>query len=107
LQKNVLDRVRPDQHLRLVHVSSMSFPSAHSANSMLVYPLCALLLAPERWRRLAVGGAVLLSLCIGTSRVLLGVHWPSDVVGGWAFGLFWLMALLQYHRHRMAVEASQ
>lgn len=95
IQKYELGRLRPDEHLRLVEVSSKSFPSAHSANSMLVYPLCALLLAPPRWRRAAVTGAVLLSLCIGTSRVLLGVHWPSDVVAGWSFGALSAITIVQ------------
>jgi undecaprenyl-diphosphatase len=35
-----------------------------------------------------------LSLLIGTSRVMLGVHWPSDVVGGWAFGMLWVLLTL-------------
>jgi undecaprenyl-diphosphatase len=95
IQKYEFARLRPEEHLRLVEVSSKSFPSAHSANSMLVYPLCALLLAPEQWRRVAVTGAMLLSLCIGVSRVVLGVHWPSDVVGGWSFGLLSLLVLLR------------
>jgi len=95
LQKVELARLRPDEHLRMVEVSSLSFPSAHSANSMLVYPLCALLLAPPRWRRVAVAACVLLALCIGASRPVLGVHWPSDVIGGWSFGLFWLLGSLQ------------
>jgi undecaprenyl-diphosphatase len=98
IQKFEFDRLRPDEHLRLVEVSSKSFPSAHSANSMLVYPLCAVLLAPPRWRRAAVAGAILLALCIGTSRVLLGVHWPSDVLGGWAFGALSGLVILQLHR---------
>ncbi|HEX8841424.1 MAG TPA: phosphatase PAP2 family protein, partial [Sphingomicrobium sp.] len=44
-----------------------------------------------RWERPAVAFAILLSLLIGTSRVMLGVHWPSDVIGGWSFGLLWVM----------------
>jgi undecaprenyl-diphosphatase len=97
VQKYEFDRLRPDEHLRLVEVSSKSFPSGHSANSMLVYPLCALLLAPPRWRRAALVGAVLLSLCIGLSRILLGVHWPSDVIGGWAFGALGALLVMQVH----------
>jgi undecaprenyl-diphosphatase len=97
LQKAGFDRLRPDEHLRLVEVSSKSFPSAHSANSMLVYPLCAVLLAPPRWRLPVVAATILLALCIGISRVLLGVHWPSDVVGGWAFGGLAALAILRVH----------
>jgi undecaprenyl-diphosphatase len=44
-----------------------------------------------RWKRIAAVAAVLLSLLIGTSRVMLGVHWPSDVIGGWAFGTLWVL----------------
>jgi undecaprenyl-diphosphatase len=97
VQKYEFDRLRPDEHLRLVEVSSKSFPSGHSANSMLVYPLCALLLAPPRWRRAALACGVVLALCIGISRVLLGVHWPSDVIGGWAFGALGALLVMQAH----------
>jgi undecaprenyl-diphosphatase len=45
--------------------------------------------------RLAAAAAVFLSLLIGASRVMLGVHWPSDVVGGWSFGLLWALVALK------------
>jgi undecaprenyl-diphosphatase len=48
-----------------------------------------------RWRGPAVAGAILLSLLIGASRVMLGVHWPSDVIGGWSFGLLWVVLTLR------------
>jgi membrane-associated phospholipid phosphatase len=54
----------------------------------------ALALAPRGWRRPAAVAAILLSILIGASRVMLGVHWPSDVVGGWSFGLLWVMVTL-------------
>ena len=43
----------------------------------------------------AAAGAIFLSLLIGVSRVMLGVHWPSDVIGGWAFGLLWVLVTLR------------
>jgi undecaprenyl-diphosphatase len=48
-----------------------------------------------RWHRAAAAAAIVLSLLVGTSRVMLGVHWPSDVVGGWAFGLLWVLLTLR------------
>ncbi len=95
LQKAWLGRLRPDENMRLVEVSNLSFPSGHAANSMIFYLTFALLLFVDpRERRIAAACAVALSLLIGLSRPLLGVHWPSDVVGGWAFGLLWVMLCL-------------
>ena len=82
LQKEWFDRARPDvEQWAIVH--SDAFPSNHAASSAVTYISIAALLSGSR---VAVLAAVLLTLVIGISRVLLGVHWPSDVVGGWAFG---------------------
>jgi undecaprenyl-diphosphatase len=63
---------------------------------MIFYLTLALVLtAGTRWHRAAVVGAILLSVLIGTSRVMLGVHWPSDVIGGWAFGMLWVLVTLR------------
>ena len=92
LQKAWFARLRPEEDMRLVEVSSLSFPSGHAGNSMIVYlSLAVLLFDDARRRRIAVICAVALSLLIGISRPLVGVHWPSDVVGGWAFGLLWVL----------------
>jgi membrane-associated phospholipid phosphatase len=95
LMKDWTARVRPDAHGHLVPVESLAFPSGHAANATLVW-LCLALLLPtnERGRGLAIWAAVWLALAVGLSRVMLGVHWPSDVIGGWAFGLFWTLLLL-------------
>ena len=95
-QKIWAHRVRPEDQAHLVEVQSFSFPSGHSANATLVW-LCLALLLPkgERSRALATWAAVWLALAVGASRVVLGVHWPSDVIAGWAFGLFWTMLLLR------------
>lgn len=96
LQKDWTARVRPDAHGHLVPVDSLSFPSGHAANTAMV-ALCLALLVPRgpRARAAAIWTAVWLAILVGLSRVMLGVHWPSDVVGGWAFGLFWTLLLLR------------
>lgn len=103
-QKLWIARVRPDLEPHLVVVKTSSFPSGHAANSMIFYLALALILtAGSRWHRPAAALAVLVSLGIGVSRVMLGVHWPSDVVGGWAFGALWVLLTLRL-AHRLVEE---
>jgi undecaprenyl-diphosphatase len=95
-QKYWVARVRPDLEPHLVVVKTSSFPSGHATSSMIFYLAVALALTANSRRRFAVAAAaILLSLLIGTSRVMLGVHWPSDVIGGWAFGLLWVVLTLR------------
>ena len=89
-------RPRPtlEHHLAIEHTNS--FPSGHSAGSMVFFLTVALIFAHRgRWRRAAVGLAVVVAMLVGVSRVMLGVHWPSDVIGGWAFGALWVTATLR------------
>jgi undecaprenyl-diphosphatase len=96
VQKYEIARLRPGLEPHLVVVKTSSFPSGHATSSMIFYLAVALALtAHTRWHRVAAGGAILLSLLIGTSRVMLGVHWPSDVIGGWAFGTLWVLLTLR------------
>lgn len=97
LQKFLIARPRPDE-LHLADVFTHSFPSGHAANSLVTYLMLAVLLFRGR---LAVVAALLLIILIGLSRILLGVHWPSDVIGGWAFGLFWILLLTRLTRSRV------
>lgn len=78
---------RPDllPHLDIVH--SYSFPSGHSAGSMMLFGALALLVGG---RAAWLGAGVIIAL-IGVSRVWLGVHWPSDVLAGWIEGIGWLL----------------
>ncbi len=94
LQKYWIARARPDFEPHLVVVKTSSFPSGHATSSMIFYLVLALALAPRPWRRAAAAAAILLSFLIGASRVMLGVHWPSDVIGGWSFGLLWVLVTL-------------
>lgn len=96
LQKAWIARPRPDAHLHLIGTRTDSFPSGHAASAVIVWVALALLIPRElRWRRLALAGAAFAALAAGISRPMLGVHWPSDVVAGWCFGLFWLLLLSQ------------
>lgn len=84
LMKDAFGRPRPQvEHLP----ASLAFPSGHAANSMITYLAIALIAAPPRYRRPAVLVALAISLIIGATRLVLGVHWTSDVFGGWIFGL--------------------
>lgn len=96
LQKYQFDRERPDPQGHLVAVHNMAFPSGHSSNAMMAWLAIALLAAPARYRIPAVVAALILAALTGFSRLVLSVHWPSDVAGGWAFGAAWVLLLASF-----------
>jgi len=95
LIKRTIGRARPDLVPHLVDVSNASFPSGHATNSAIVYltlaALAAQVVRDRPTRRYLFGAAILLTGAIGSSRVYLGVHWPSDVLAGWSFGTLWAL----------------
>ena len=106
-QKYEIARTRPTLEPHLVVVQTSSFPSGHATSSMIFYLTIALALTTRsQWRWFAAAGAVILSLLIGASRVMLGVHWPSDVVGGWSFGLLWVLLTLRRAERLFRVDSD-
>jgi undecaprenyl-diphosphatase len=95
LLKAGFDRPRPDLVAHGQHVYTSSFPSGHSMISAIVFLTLGALLAGAQKERAMRGYvmalAVLLATAVGLSRVYLGVHWPTDVLGGWAAGAGWAL----------------
>ena len=111
--KFLFDRPRPSLIAPEALPGDPSFPSGHAAISAVVYLTLGLLLAravPERRLKVyVVALAVVLTLAVGVSRVYLGVHWPTDVLAGWALGGAWALLCWQVERRlqrRGVVEAA-
>lgn len=93
LLKRIIQRPRPDIVMHLTDFHSTSFPSGHSMMSAVVYVTLAFqllrIVKDVRLRVAILFTAVLLTTLVGTSRVFLGVHFPTDVLAGWTAGLVW------------------
>lgn len=93
LLKIVYDRPRPDIVDHLVATHTASFPSGHATMSAVVYLTLATMIVrlvdDVAVRIYVILMAVLLTFMVGMSRIYLGVHWPSDVIAGWALGTAW------------------
>ncbi|MCL5996408.1 MAG: phosphatase PAP2 family protein [Chloroflexi bacterium] len=115
LLKEGFGRPRPDLVPHGAYVYTSSFPSGHSMLSAVTYLTLGTLLARiqpgRRLKAYLLGLAMLLTFVIGVSRVYLGVHWPTDVLGGWTAGaawaaLCWLVARWLQRRGQIERTAS-
>jgi undecaprenyl-diphosphatase len=100
--KVVMGRERPPEELLHIAAQGGSFPSGHTFHAFLFFGLLIYLAGHyirSPWLRLPLQG-LLLSLipAVGLSRVYLGAHWPSDVVGGYLYGGLFLLGLLWLRR---------
>ncbi|SCL35144.1 undecaprenyl-diphosphatase [Micromonospora pallida] len=95
--KVLIGRDRPDPLHRAVFESGFSFPSGHTASTLVILGTVALLIsmvtASGTLRATAWMAAGILAVAVGLSRVYLGVHYPSDVLAGWVLGACWLVTV--------------
>ncbi len=93
--KVTVDRPRPEVDEPIATALGKSFPSGHSMQAVVCYGALLLVflpLLPGVWRRVAIGATVLLAVLIGFSRLSLGVHYVTDILGGYVLGAAWLIA---------------
>ena len=93
--KVAVGRPRPVVEEPIIQAFGKSFPSGHSMQAVVCYGALLLVFLPvleDRWRRAAIVVTGILILAIGFSRLTLGVHFVSDVLGGYALGAAWLAA---------------
>jgi len=114
--KLLYGRERPPLSLHAVEVVNASFPSGHAMLTAAIYLTLGALVArfaeKRRIKAFVMGAAITLTLLVGLTRIYLGVHWPTDVLGGWCVGaawatLCWLLALLWERRtgRRLTMDA--
>jgi undecaprenyl-diphosphatase len=111
--KLAINRPRPSADLVhvLFHEQGSGFPSGHAFFAILILGLTAYSISVNSKNRtlqiLALAGLIALILLVGTSRVYLGVHWPSDIIGGYLIGGIFLTALIWFHRTWKAHHSQQ
>ena len=110
--KDVVSRPRPPKELWLTTPSSSAFPSGHATQSLATFTALALVVASVSGARgparaLAIVLTLILAAAVGWSRVYLGVHWATDVVGGWLVGAAWVAAVVALgRRHQPQVTPA-
>ncbi|MFA5994070.1 MAG: phosphatase PAP2 family protein [Parcubacteria group bacterium] len=100
--KIAIGRMRPDAMLSLTSSDGYAFPSGHAAAATTFYGALLFIIWPwcqNRWQKnLAAFLVGMMIFLVGLSRIYLGVHWATDVVGGWLFGIMILLITLMLHK---------
>ena len=114
--KSSVHRLRPVVTDPVAHAGGLSFPSGHAQAAIVGYSVLLLVFLPVMhgaWRKAGIALAVFMVLAIGFSRIALGVHYLSDVLGGFVLGGAWVAAMtaafnaLRVERGRRPVEMSE
>ena len=100
--KSVVERPRPDDIIHLVNAGGFSFPSGHSITSMFVFGMLIYLVRTNMQNRRAANAMTVVlavpMICIGLSRIYLGVHYPTDVLAGWCLGIIMIVIIYMMFR---------
>lgn len=108
--KHIVGRTRPPAADHLVTATNPAFPSGHSLGSIVVIGLVAAVVLSRlhrpALRRIAMAVAAVFVVAVGLSRWYLGVHWPTDVLGGWCIGGLWLALCLAAYRSYLVGRAG-
>ncbi len=109
--KDFFERPRPHFEVNSYAAGGWSFPSGHATGAMVTYGMIAFLIAwrwPGRWHTwLATALLASTILAVGLSRMLLGVHWFTDILGGYLLGLTWIslcVAMVEWQRSKIPAE---
>jgi undecaprenyl-diphosphatase len=97
LLKLFLRRARPiTEYVEKMFFKTYSFPSGHAAGALVSYGLAAFVIS-IRWPEFAIAAwlsALFMTFCVSLSRIYLGAHYPSDILGGWLVGALGLIAII-------------
>lgn len=112
IMKELVGRSRPEAGIVqvLIEYPNESFPSGHVVLFVQFFGFLAFLALSRLtrgWKQtLAAAGCLLLVVLVGISRVYLGAHWPSDVLGGYLLGTAWLILMISYYRSQKRGQKS-